>query len=156
MDKYQVKRDTREQEEHGWMFPESDTCLGTLTETLATADYTLAGYEKLFVIERKGSPAEFCQNIVQDRFDRELKRLEEFTHPFIICEFDMWHIQNFPKKSGIPERLWPKLRITPQYFLLRFWEIQLQYKVRIILAGADGGRNAASSLFKRIIKNAHP
>ncbi len=148
---YRVIRDTREQ--LGWDFSVSSACEEQIEQTLPTGDYTLVGYEKLFVIERKGTSGEFARNIVQDRFDREMKRLEAFPHAFIVCEFDMLDIQNFPQNSGIPQKHWPKLRVTPQFFLMRFWELQLKYHTRIVLAGQLGGRNAASSLFKRIIEN---
>lgn len=148
---YKVIRDTREQ--LGWDFPVSSCCEGTVEQRLPTGDYTLAGYEQAFVVERKGTTGEFSQNLIQDRFNKEMLRLEKFTYPFIVCEFDMCDIQNFPEGSGIPKHLWRKLRVTPQFFLKRFWELQVLYRTKIILAGRFGGQVAASSLFKRISEN---
>lgn len=147
---YTVVRDTREQK--GWEFPAGEHCGGTEVDTLPTGDYSLRGYEKIFVIERKGCVAEFAQNVVQGRFERELKRMQEFEHPFMILEFTMNDIVNWPITADLPKRVLEKLRITPQFLLKRFNDFQVQYKTRIILAGQHG-RYEASSLFKRICEH---
>lgn len=147
--RYVVVKDTREQ--LGWTFPESDRCAGTVVDTLKTGDYSLRGYEHLFVIERKGSPAEFAKNLLEERFEDELIRLDKFEHPFVLVEFEMEDIVCFPEGSGIPTSLWERLKITPQLFMRRFWEIQLRHKARVMFVGIRG-REAASSLFKRIIE----
>jgi ERCC4 domain len=149
---YTVVRDTREQKNNGWLFPASDSCTGTEIDTLPTGDYTLRGYETVFVIERKGSIAEFAQNVVQGRFERELTRMQEFEHPFMVLEFEVDDIVNWPKTAGLPKRVIDKLRITPQFLLKRFNDFQVKYKTKIITAGANG-RYEASSLFKRICEH---
>ena len=151
MIKYKVKKDTREKEKHGWIFPVSDQCLGTEVETLKTGDYTLEGYEKILTIERKGTSGEFAQNIVQSRFEKELIRLEEFEQPFIILEFELEDVVNFPQNSGIPEKICQKLRITPQFYLKKINELQLKYRTKFVFAGKRG-REFASSLFKRVVE----
>lgn len=144
---YQVIRDTREQQ--GWDFGAHAPCLGTVSGTLPTGDYTLRGYEDILAIERKGSTAEFSQNVVQDRFEREMERLEAFKYPFVVLEFTLDDLASFPANSGIPRRIWPTLRITAQFLLKRLIELEVQYRTRFILAGCQG-RDYASSLFKRI------
>ena len=134
--------DTREK--NPWRFENSE-----LT-TLKTGDYTLKGYESKFVIERKGCLEEFASNIIQPRFFKELQRLEDFTHPFLILEFNMSDIMDFPASTAIPKHLWPSLKITPQFILRTFLEIQTSFKVRPILAGVYG-KDTALSLFKRIL-----
>ncbi len=136
-------------EQLGWSFAPSDRCLGTIPGTLKTGDYSLVGYEKLFVIERKGSSGEFAQNVVQDRFEKELVRLEEFVHPFIILEFTLEEIVSFPVNSGIPEEKWSELRVKPLFFMKRLNELNLQYRTKILFCGGRGWE-LASSLFKRI------
>lgn len=148
--KYRVIRDTREQ--RGWHFDESSSCLGTVVGTLRTGDYTIEGYEKTFVIERKGSTGEVAQNILQSRFERELERLEGFALPFLICEFTLDDVMRFPHNSGIPRPRWPKIRITPHFLLKRLVEFQVKYKTKFIFAGLHG-KEYASSLFKRITEN---
>lgn len=151
--KYTVVRDTREQK--GWSFAPSDTCAGTVIGTLKTGDYSLLGYERQFVVERKGSVGEFVQNITQKEkwaaFKDELGRLEEFAAPFIILEFNMGEILRYPEGSGLPFKVRQNIRISPQFCLKRFLEIELAFKVKIIPAG-DGGRDVFSSLCKRILE----
>ena len=83
--KYQVIRDTREQ--NGWDFTAGNSCEGTLVEGLKTGDYSIKGYEHLLSIERKGCIAELASNLVEDRFERELERMESFKYSFLILEF---------------------------------------------------------------------
>ena len=73
--KYTVIKDTREQE--GWFFTQTTACDGMVREKLDTGDYSLRGYEELLAIERKGKISEFARNIVENRFERELERLED-------------------------------------------------------------------------------
>lgn len=147
--RYTVLRDTREQD--GWHFTNSVSCAGTLDVKLPTGDYTIRGFEHVLAIERKGKSGEFARNIIEKRFDNEMKRLEVFTHPFIILEFSAEHILSFPVNSGIPPKEWPKLRVNPWFFLKRVIELQLQYKTKIIFAGTKG-KEIAASIFKRVIE----
>ncbi len=146
---YTVLRDTREQVGHGWIFPARSPCLGTEKATLNTGDYTLKGYEDIFIIERKGGCGEVAKNIIQQRFIKELERLESFQAAFIVFEFEMEDVITFPANSGIPKVAWPKLKITPQFFMKQLNEYNLEFKTKIIFAGSKG-KEFASSLFKRV------
>lgn len=148
--KYTVIRDTREQE--GWWFPENGECEGTVEKKLDTGDYSIIGLENKFVIERKRNTSEFSQNINEDRFYRELDRLESFEFPYLLLEFTLDDIFRFPVNSGIPKFKWSKLRLTPQYILKRLLEIEIQYKTRIIFAG-DRGMEMAELLFKYVSRH---
>jgi hypothetical protein len=149
---YTVIRDTREQ--NGWNFIKSTNCAGTIDGKLPTGDYTLQGYEDIFTIERKGSSGEFAKNVVEKRFARELERMEGFTHPFMILEFNMGDILNFPQGSGIPIKCWSQLKINPYFLLKCLIAYQVKFKTKIILAG-EHGQDVASSLFKRVIEVAN-
>lgn len=144
-----VLRDTQEQ--LGWRFAAGKYCSGTKDIKLPTGDYTLEGYENIVIIERKGTTGEFAKNICEKRFEREMARLEHFTHPFIVCEFTMEHIMKFPLDSGIPVYLWRKLRVNKSFLLKRFLELQMSYKTKIILAGIHG-KTIAASIFKEILR----
>lgn len=149
--RFRVTRDSREQKDHGWLFSPSANCEGTDTSTLPTGDYTLQGFEEVFIIERKGSVAEFYGNVFEDRFEAELLRLEEFKYPFIILEFTLGQLSSFPYGSGIPKSEWPKLKANGSFLLKKFWEYQFRFKTRIIPAGKKG-KEAALSLFKRVVE----
>lgn len=148
--KYLVIRDTREQE--GWTFPCSDTCDGTIEETMKTGDYTIRGYESVLSVERKASTAEISMNMFQPRFVRELERMEQFKHSYLVCEFTIADIVSFPFRSGIPQSKWKQLKTTPQLLMKKLIEFQLRFKTKWIFAGSDG-RAFCSSLFKRVIEN---
>jgi ERCC4-type nuclease len=144
---YEILRDTREQ--HGWDFALNQYCIGVKDATLLTGDYTITGYENILCIERKGSTSEFAKNVFEKRFTAELERMEKFKYPFIICEFTMDDIMNFPKGSSIPIKLWSKLKMTNFLLLKKYLEIEVIYRTKIILAGTHG-KNIASSIFKRV------
>lgn len=142
VEKFKVICDSREQE--GWQFP------GMEIRALKTGDYTIEGYENDFVIERKGTVKEFCQNLCQKRFERELERLEGYAFPFIFLEFDFDKLLLFPEGSGIPRHIWPKLKVNPKFLLKRLAELQMKYKTKILFVG-NYGKQMAMSLFYRVI-----
>lgn len=150
--RYTVIRDTREQKDNGWTFPASKTCEGTVIQTMKTGDYTVVGYESVLCIERKADTSEVVMNMFQKRFKRELERLEEFKHPFLVCEFTLQDIVQFPFNSGIPQNKWKELKVTPQLLMKMINEFQIEYKTKWVFAGAYG-REFVSSLFKRVIES---
>ena len=151
--KYKVIRDTREQ--NGWTFMSSKACEGTLSGALKTGDYSIEGYEELLTIERKGSIAELANNLVEDRFERELERMESFKYAFMILEFSMDDLIKYPKGSGIPSYKIKSVKLNPFFLLKRLMEIEIKYKVKIIFA-ENHGQTVASSIFKRVIENERP
>src|SRR5688572_28988768 len=113
---YTVVRDTREQ--RGWIFEASQYCAGTIIQTMKTGDYTLRGLEKVFVVERKQSVAEFAKNMLEARFEREMIRLENFDQAFIVCEFDFNDVQRWPLGSGLPAKAVANIKIS-KYFIMK-------------------------------------
>lgn len=148
--KYQVIRDIQEKANY-WDFSTSSTCLGTVSESLPTGDYTLRGYEEILSIERKFSTGELAKNVTEARFERELARLDKFPHPYMICEFDFDDLYSFPTRSGIPPRFWSRLKVTNKFLIKRIMEIELDHKVKIIFAGQNGEKRA-ELIFKYIVQ----
>jgi len=87
LDRHQVTAiiDTREQTP--WVLP----AIGSVRGSLTTGDYSLAGFESEFTIERK-SLEDFigCVGRERSRFERELHRLSGFRVGMVIIEAD-WH-----------------------------------------------------------------
>lgn len=153
--KFTIVVDTREQKP--WKFMETDYCNGVVTSALKTGDYTLKGLEDWFVIERKFSPQELYQNICTadtERFERELVRLQEIPHSYIICAFTLSDIKKFPWSSSLSMPIKKKIGAKGEYYLRRFIEITTQYRVPIILAGTDA-QAVACSIFKRVFTLYH-
>jgi hypothetical protein len=120
--------------------------------TLKTGDYSLKGLEDIFVIERKASSAEIAQNIMEDRFEKEFKRLVNYKYKFVLCEFELRDIVNYPIGSGIPERIWASIKVSGKFILKRITELQLEYGVPFIFAG-DFAVEQAIAIFKKVHKN---
>lgn len=146
MSKITIIRDVQEKNNF-WTFPESASCNGTVVEHLKTGDYSIKGHENQFTIERKFSTGEFAGNITESRFERELDRLDKFEHPYLICEFTWEDMLSFPNNSTIPQKYWANLKVTSNYLIKRFYEIDLNHKTKIILAG-EYGYERAKLLFK--------
>ena len=149
-EKYTVIKDTREQE--GWFFQPSSTCAGMVREKLDTGDYSIKGYENTLAIERKGKISEFARNIVENRFERELQRLEKFKYTFILLEFDMKDILEYPQSSKVPHSKRRLIKVSGGFILKRLIELQIKYKTRILLCGEEGWK-VALSIFKRVIES---
>lgn len=163
MNKYTVVRDTREKEGQGWVFTPNERCAGTVIKKLGVGDYSLEGYENLFTIERKGSVAEFCANLNQDRFiadfnpnktsdkQSEFNRLQTIVYPYILLEFEVSDLLKYPDIPEIPKFLRKKIRFKGYAALKKVIELEMKYKTRIIFCG-DKGKEVASSIFKRMIE----
>lgn len=151
MDKYLVIRDTQEKKDY-WEFSPSKLCAGTISKHLETGDYTIETMEHLICIERKGRIAEWAQNIIEERFVNELERMRKFPFAFVILEFDMKDLMNYPYSSDIPPKLWPRIKISPYLLLKKTIEFQCEYpEINFVFSGAYG-KDIAGSIFKRAIE----
>jgi len=140
-----VLRDTSERDKKGWFFENMKSA------NLFTGDYTIEGYEKIVIIERKGNISEFAHNIWEQRFENELQRMDTFKYSFLILEFDLSDVMFFPESSQIPKRKWKDLKTTAKSILKRICEIECKYKTKVIFAGKFG-QNIAESIFKRVME----
>lgn len=150
MDKATVIRDSREKSDQGYFWEESEWCDGYLVQKLDTGDYSIQGLEKELCIERKHSTAELAINVNEERFERELERMAGIKHAFIICEFSLSDVLNFPINSGIPNYRWAKLKVTPKYLLSCITKWQIKYGVKVLFCDdTNGGFEMVSSIMKR-------
>jgi ERCC4-type nuclease len=120
-------------------------------QKLDTGDYSILGFENIIAIERKKSVSELATNLSESRFNDVLERLSKIKHPYLVFEFSLEEVYNFPVGSDIPKRLWDKLRISGNYIIKRLIEIQLKYNIQVIFC--DDPSNAEKfcvSLMKRI------
>lgn len=152
MGKFLVIRDTQEKENKGWRFNKTDYCEGTVDQKLCTGDYTLDCYQNIFTIERKGSISEFAHNVIEERFDREIERMKNIPHSFILLEFNMSDILAYPYSAKIPRNKIKDVKIRGKYILRRINEFMIQYpNIKIIPCG-NKGKDMAISIFKRIVQ----
>ena len=163
---YTVIQDTREQK--GWYFKEYDKCAGMESGTLKTGDYTLKGFEDMVCIERKFSIEEIANNLGRKKkaFDAEMKRIQEFPFRYIVCEFSMTDLINYPN-SIFSDEMWQrkpeyvkaqvsKRKITGKYLLKVLMEYQIWYGINILFC--DNKQSAfltVNSIFKRLNEMFH-
>ena len=144
-DEFTIIVDTREQ--MPWEFGYHTTS----KQKLDTGDYSIQGFESLFTIERKMSVSEIANNITENRFKDVLERLSKIPHAFMIMEFSIEDIYNFPVGSDVPKRLWDKLRVKGHYIMKVLLEAQLNHNIHILFCGdSDNAEKTAVSLMKRI------
>ena len=144
-----IIRDTREQTP--WDFKYEKTVAEEIG-TLKTGDYAIKGLENKLCIERKGCIEEFANNLGREfsRFSKELIRMDEFSHSFIICEFPLKDLIEFPYHRP-NQKLQQISKITGKYLLKLILEIQLKHNVKIMFCENKYYANkTALSLMKRI------
>ena len=130
--KYVILKDTREI--NGWNFESADRCLAVANWGLKTGDYTAKGLEKELVIERKASTGEIATNLGKKRkaFDAEIERMSQFRWKYIICEFSIDDLMNFPENSGIPEKQLQYVRMNGKFMWRKLCEYQENFGVQVV------------------------
>lgn len=118
--------------------------LGKEVTGLKTGDYSIKGMEDLVCIERKRNTGEISLNLGQKwkTFKAELERMQSFKYRYVICEFHSSDVLFFPAKSGIPEKLWPYLRMNGKFMLSRINELMETYQTEFIFAGSKNNAEA--------------
>ena len=152
---FTIVKDTREQE--GYTFQASSsryhTCKGMVLEKLDTGDYSLKGLEDKLCIERKARVVEFANNVGHDqaRFLREIERMSSFPYKFIVLEFSLSDLMNFPVGSDIPEKDWGKLKITNKFMLKMLMDFQINHNIHVLFCGSKkNAKWTVLSILKRI------
>lgn len=100
-------------------------------------------------MERKASVAELAKNITEDRFWREMSRLREFPHKFLLCEFSLNEVLQYPVGSDVPRKRWRYIRVRPPFILAKLSELQIDYGISVVFAGSrENAKAFLLSLFK--------
>ena len=148
---FTVIKDTREQE--GYHFSKYDKCEGMVERKLDTGDYSIEGLEEKICVERKASPEELATNLGQKKhaFMNEIERMKPFRHKFILLEFSLQDLVDFPEGSRIPESQKAKVKISGKYMLKMLMEFQLKHNIHVVFCGNKyNAFLTLTSLFKRI------
>ena len=152
---YTVIKDTREQD--GYTFEKFNgryaSCNGMVVRKLDTGDYSLVGLEDKVCIERKGRVSELAINLGKDkyRFMREIERMKEFPFRFLILEFSLEDVMDFPERSDIPEEKWDSIKVTNKYMLKMLIEFQMYDNIHVIFCGSKkNAKLVVNSILKRV------
>ena len=127
-----IIQDTREQQP--WNFNSYNECSAQICDTLKTGDYAIQKYPSLIILERKKSVGELANNLGKhyDRFVRELERMQEYTHRYVICEFSYEKLLMFPKGTNLPRRVRSKIRMSGKFLAKRVNELMTCYETEFI------------------------
>lgn len=101
----------------------------SITRKLDTGDYSLDNFEDRLCIERKGSLSEFYGNLTTKRFWNELERMKSIPFRYLILEFPLSDVDNFPHSLGLSKKIWSKMKVSPKYIHSCIKKIQFDYKV---------------------------
>lgn len=148
---FTVIRDTREQ--NGYEFSAFDYCDGMVEQKLDTGDYTILGLENKVCIERKGCVEELAINLGQKKyaFLREIERMKDFPHKFLVLEFSAEDLIRFPDESRIPVKNKSALKITGKYMMKCLAEFALYDNLHILFCGdRTSAFLVTTSILKRI------
>lgn len=133
---YYVVKDTREQQ--GYTFSPFGSCVGMVEDKLDTGDYTILGLEDKVCIERKASPEELALNLGKDkaRFMAEIERMSSFPHKFLILEFTIEELMNFPNMTKrIPDSKVSSVKVTGKYISKMLTEFQIYNDIHVLYCG---------------------
>lgn len=133
---FTVLKDTREQQ--GWEFVKGKSCAGMESATLKTGDYTVKGMETSLTIERKGSMQELSGNLFDARFYRELERMKEYKHAYLLLEFTAEQLLGYPLTADLPSYVKAKIRVNGSLLMSKLIQLQIDYPVKVIFAGKRG------------------
>jgi ERCC4-type nuclease len=146
---FTIIQDTREK--HPWSFASDHP---VIKSKLDVGDYSVEGLEYILCIERKKSVNEFANNIVDDRFTRELDRMDAYKYKFLVFEFSIDDILKYPIGSDIPKKLWSKLRVNGKYMMMYISNLQVKRNIHVIFAGdSDNATYTAYNIMKRVYEN---
>ena len=152
VDKFSIIRDTREKE--GWDFNFHTSC-AIESRGLKTGDYTLEGLEEILCIERKATTGELSMNLGKNRkrFEAELERMKEFRWAYILCEFAIDDLIQFPKNSSIPTYRWKYLRMNGKFMCRLMRGYEEDYGVEVVFCGdRESAEEKAIEIFREVVE----
>lgn len=154
MKSFIVIRDTREKV-GWWDFSFAPDCIEQVVQTVKTGDYTIKGYEDKIAIERKRTTGELAINLGAKwaTFQKEMERIENYEHRYIICEFTIGDVLSFPASSNIPRKSWASLRMNGKFMLKRLQGIEDKYGVKVVFCDDKvGAEQAVLEIFRDVLK----
>lgn len=130
---FEVVVDTREKQP--WELA-SGRVLGREFRKLETGDYTVAGFEDILCIDRKASVSELATNVNQKRFKKELERMKEIPHAYLILEANLSEVLEYPHNSNLPPHVKSKIRMNGSFLLRCLTRMEIKYGFNVIFAGS--------------------
>ena len=149
INKFHILVDTREKTP--WNFRASEYCSGSTTGKVEHGDYSILGMEHLIFLERKASPSEIAQNVLEKRFDKLLLNAEKYRYKFIDCEFSFEKLLNYPYGNGLPSSVVKRIKLRGSFLLSRLQHYCLEHNINIVFCDNKSyAQQYTLSLFKKI------
>ena len=147
---FNVIIDTREKTP--WDMTNACSSIDNITvQKIETGDYAIEGMEDVLCLERKKSVAEIANNITKDRFWNEMERMKAFPHAFLVLEFSVDDVLQFPVGSNVPKYMWSKMRVKGEYIMIRLSTIQVDYGIDVIFCGdTDNAIKISTNIMQRV------
>ena len=138
-------------EKYPWSFT-SSAILGTKYVHLKTGDYTVENLEDKLCIERKRTANELAQNVQDERFFRELDRMQQFPYRYILLESTLQKIVDYPHSEDLSPAILKRIQMRGAYLLKCINRMQVKYGVNIIYCGnSDNAQWVATNLMKEVV-----
>lgn len=148
--RFNVIRDTQEKKNF-WTFANYAEVEQVIDCHLPTGDYTIEGLEDNLCIERKHNISELAKNITEARFERELKRMQDFYYPYLILEFGLDDVYNYPFVDSVHPIAKKKAKIRGPYIFKKLAEMTADYQIHLIPCGHPKyAENMVISIMKRV------
>jgi len=141
------------QEKQPWDFSFYERCSEIRKESLLTGDYTMLGYEDVLRIERKATTGEISLNLgkLSKQFEAEMTRIQSFEHAYLLCEFSIENVLEFPLNSNVPKYLWKTLRMNGKFMLNRLYELSEKYNFSLEFCGdKDSAYRRCIEIFENV------
>lgn len=120
---------------------------------LDTGDYSISGLEHCLCIERKGCVSEFATNVFQDRFVRELERMKSYKYCFVLLEFNLEDLLQFPNGCNLSKAIRRRIKYNGKLLLKKLTEFQCQYPYIHFMFCGDNIIDVLYSICKRVVEN---
>lgn len=147
-----IIQDTRER--IGWWYEPDDIFLGTISSKLEYGDYSIEGLEDKIFIDRKKSVTELARNIFEPRFENLLKNISSRPYRFIICEFALEDILNYPFGCKLPLKIKNKIKVRGGFLQSVIIKYIINYNINFIFAGDNKKAKCfCYAILKQIYKN---
>lgn len=114
-------------------------------------DYSVEGFEHIVTIDRKRSMGEIANNLSEARWPGFLERMKQVQHPYIVFEFPLDDVLSFPVNSGIPKRIWPKLKANPNFLLSSIVKLSLMGIHTIFAGDRDNAEKIALKILQKVV-----
>ena len=140
-------------EKHPWDLDHNEYITDTVIRKLDAGDYSVEGLEHWIAIERKASVCEVANNITKDNFWDSMRRLSlDVTFPFLVCEFSMSDMYDFPNVKCMPKSRRKYIKVSSKFIVASFLRL-MGMGIQVIYAdNVYHATKIANSILTRGIK----